>query len=280
VTEIDGQWVVTAIQVPSSAEAAGVTAGWILQRINGVEFTGRSSCGLNERQTMEFADVDGQQRRVEVTCRLNPPASTRPSPRVVRTLDEGVIYLRFDSFAPGADGWLAEQLRGRAVARPLILDLRYNDGGNIDVVRRSLDLLFAQPFVAGEFISRNGNRSAFRIAGSRARAYSAPVALLIGEGTGSGGELFAAAVNDSARGKLIGRTTRGQLLLAKDYDLGHGFTATVPHHDYRTAAGIRIESRGVAPNVPVPLTLADFRQGRDADLERARELFASSQVGR
>src|SRR6185436_12447788 len=108
-------------------------------------------------------------------------------------------------------------------------------------VRKCLDLLFADSFTAGEFRDRRGRRSAFRISGRGKRAFDGRLLLLIDQGTGSGAEVFAAAIKDAQLGILIGRNTRGQVLLAKDYDLGYGYSATIAHHDYYTSAGVRIE---------------------------------------
>jgi carboxyl-terminal processing protease len=168
---------------------------------------------------------------------------------------------------------MAQQLTSLRPYRALILDLRGNAGGNLDVVRKCLELLFVESFMAGEFRDRRGRRSAFRIAGRGKRAFDRQVLLLIDQGTGSGAEVFAATVKDARRGTLIGRNTRGQVLLAKDYDLGYGYSATIAHHDYYTSAGARIEGRGVLPDEQVSLRIDDFRQGRDADLIRARELI-------
>ena len=128
-----------------------------------------------------------------------------------------------------------------------------------------------ESFTAGEFRDRRGRPSALRVSGQGKRAFSGRLLLLIDQGTGSGAEVFAATVKDARRGRPIGRNTRGQVLLAKDDDLGYGYSATIAHHDCFTSAGLRMEGRGVRPDEQVSLRIDDFRHGRDADLMRARE---------
>jgi C-terminal processing protease CtpA/Prc len=46
--------------------------------------------------------------------------------------------------------------------------------------------------------------------------------------------------------------------------------------DYHTAKGVRLEGRGVIPDVVVDLTVRDFREDKDAVLDRVRMLLQST----
>jgi hypothetical protein len=50
-------------------------------------------------------------------------------------------------------------------------------------------------------------------------------------------------------------------------------TPDVAHSDFKTTNGIRLEGRGVSPDKPVTQTIKDFRENRDLDLDRVRELL-------
>jgi len=106
----------------------------------------------------------------------------------------------------------------------------------------------------------------------RKDAYEGKLLVLIDGRTGSGGDLFAAAIQDTARGILIGRRTAGAILLGREYKLSQGFTADVAWANYFTAKNVRLEGRGVTPDEPVNYTFKDFRENNDKDMDRARAL--------
>jgi C-terminal processing protease CtpA/Prc len=45
--------------------------------------------------------------------------------------------------------------------------------------------------------------------------------------------------------------------------------------DYHSAKGVRLEGRGVIPDIEVDLTIKDFREDKDAVLDRVRQLLQS-----
>jgi carboxyl-terminal processing protease len=156
-------------------------------------------------------------------------------------------------------------------AKTIVFDLPGNRGGDVEEVTRCLSLQFDKPLVIGRFQFRKG-RLPVKIDG-RKDAYSGRLLVLIDGRTGSGGDMFAAAIQDTGRGTLIGRRTAGAILLGKEHNLPQGFFATVPEADYFTAKNVRLEGRGVAPDEMVDYTFKDFQEHNDPDLERVKVLL-------
>jgi len=274
---VEGRWVVRSLKDGSGAQLAGVQRGWILTHWNGEAYgaDSKTTCDPDENVHLRFIDLQGQERNLDVACRIYPWASTPNSPeRSTQTLDGGAIYLRFTEFQQGTYEWLDDQVAGNRSAPAIIIDLRHNGGGKFEVVQQCFKPFFSEPTVFGDVRNRDGKISTtLKVPGSGKGAYRGRVFVLIDEASASGAEVFAAGLQESGRAIVIGRQSMGAVLNAKEYKLPNGFTVDIPHSEYRTVRGVRLEGRGVIPDEQVPLTMKDFLENRDADLERVRELL-------
>jgi carboxyl-terminal processing protease len=111
--------------------------------------------------------------------------------------------------------------------------------------------------------------------GGNKSAYRGRIVVLTDRNTGSAAEVFASAIQESGRGIVVGQQSKGGVLGATHYKLPNGFDIHVALMDYHTAKGVRLEGRGVIPDVSVDLTIKDFRENRDAVLDRVRQLLQS-----
>ncbi len=168
-------------------------------------------------------------------------------------------------------------------ASRLIIDLRENGGGAF-AVRPLVGHLIDEPFDAGSFVSQRWNATGHRAPnaadlealdpweGWSIRAFWAdvqeepvtkisfaplepifrgPVYVLTSERTASAAELATDAIKTSARGKIIGENTAGQMLSQKIFDVPGGFHLSLPVADYYSARNGRIEGVGVMPDIEV-----------------------------
>jgi carboxyl-terminal processing protease len=105
--------------------------------------------------------------------------------------------------------------------------------------------------------------------GRRVQPYGGPVAILVDGMTGSASECFAGGMQSLGRARVFGQTSMGQALPALFDKLPNGDVLIHAWGDFVTGTGVRIEGRGVVPDVPVALTRASLLQGRDVTLEAA-----------
>jgi carboxyl-terminal processing protease len=268
---IEGRWVVDSIKEGSGAQLAGVERGWTLTRWNGESFSASTEVvyDLGDEVMLSFADAQGQERSLRIECKLYVLPHAAPV-RVSRALEEGTVYLRFDEFSPGTDDWFSDQVFRNRQAPAIIIDLRGNPGGRISVLRKCFEPFFSGPATFGEYRERNGKEPLLKVSGKGKDAFSGKLVVLIDGMSSSAAEIFAAGIQESGRGTLIGRQSRGEVLKAVYVGLSSGFKLQVPIQDYRTAKGIRLEGRGVTPDLAVTYTLQDFLQNRDPDLEAAK----------
>jgi carboxyl-terminal processing protease len=120
---------------------------------------------------------------------------------------------------------------------------------------------------------RRSNRS-----GQRVEPFSGPVAVLVDELTASTSEFFAAGMQSRGRARVFGSTSSGQALPAGLARLPSGDRLMFVIADFQTPSGMRLEGRGVIPDVLVNRTRAGLLTGRDEPLDAALA-WLSTQTG-
>lgn len=149
--------------------------------------------------------------------------------------------------------------------RGLILDERFNQGGvAADYI---IEILRRMPLQSGKL--RDGADVRMPVG-----MITGPKVMLTNEMSGSGGDTLPWMWRQAGLGLIVGKRTGGLGVGASNQELIDGGRISVPDWGwYNPAKGIwDIENRGVAPDVEVEITLADWRAGRDPQLEKAVEL--------
>lgn len=265
--------VVYEVEPGSPAADAGIKRGWL-------------QVGELERAAPDEPVCEGEVARLRFLDERDEPRTVMlmlrpvlgPGARKTAVLrPDGVLCLRFDRFDKDSAAWVRAQLkRHAALARGVVLDLRLNGGGQVGACRRILGGFFDRPVKAGAFFDRRGKAVVVeaKAGGRGAEPYAGPLAVLVARMSGSAAEVFAAAIQDSGRGVIVGSTstgrTAGAVLMSVDFALPGGGSLQLPIRDYRTAAGVSLEGLGVRADIDAPLpTVAGLRAGEDAALERA-----------
>jgi len=270
-TRIDGRWVVTEVIPGSPAEIAGVKPGWIVVARNGEPLGAQLDFRPKPGEEASWEFLDEHDKRVRVA-----PAAKRLSTagrQVVRELEGGVVYLRFDEFDGRDRRWLSRELNRHASAPAVVIDLRRNPGGETFSLGISIGEFFDHAVDCGTFIGRTGSRSVKNSWQLGSANYRGKVVVLVDAGTASAGEIFSAVLQDHGRATIVGRRTAGAVLASWFYRLPDGGELQLSREDYVAPKGRRIEGNGVEPDIVVPRTLDDMRSGRDRDLEQALDVL-------
>ncbi|HEY0898762.1 MAG TPA: LpqB family beta-propeller domain-containing protein [Sphingobacteriaceae bacterium] len=143
----------------------------------------------------------------------------------------------------------------------LILDLRYNTGGNVhDAV---LQFLSQRPYLQWKY--RGGKLTPQPNFAPSAK----PIVLLINEQSLSDAEMTATGFKELKLGKVIGTETYRWIIFTSGKGLVDGSFYRLPSWGCYTLDGKNIEKEGVAPDIYVKNTLKDRIEGKDPQLERA-----------
>jgi C-terminal processing protease CtpA/Prc len=188
-------------------------------------------------------------------------------PVETRRLEGGVQYLRFNGFGDEESMKPVYKAVDAAQAAGLIVDLRWNGGGFSHQLQRFAGALLGPDSHLADTRTKGG--AARMLATAYETPYAGPLVVLTGPCSASAAEIFAAAVQDLKRGKVIGRATSGAVLAAQGFPLPDGGVVGLPITNVWRIGGERIEGVGVEPDIWMLPTLDEVRAGRDPLLQRA-----------
>jgi hypothetical protein len=173
-----------------------------------------------------------------------------------RMLAGNVGYVRIDGFMPPelSSNFIRSAFEVLQPTDALIIDLRWNDGGDTRGVAQLLSFLSdGPPFVVNTVHSRGDTHvESIQTSDFGAASYGGtkPVFVLTSAMTFSGGEECAYDIKALRRGTLVGARTRGGANVGGPVMLGQGFSAIIPiARSVNPITGTNWERTGVLPDV-------------------------------
>lgn len=268
--------VITLIRIykDSPAMDAGLKDGDILYQIEGRDVTGEDLNQVvndikGDRGTKVNLTVirgsDDQQITVNVTRDVVEKQTVDS-----RMLEDGIGYLavsEFDSVTYSQYKEALDDLENQG-AGSLVIDLRNNPGGNLDIVCEMLDLILPKGVIVYTE-DKNGERKEYTSDSNQ--QVKMPIAVLMNGQSASASEIFAAAVQDYDRGEIVGTQSYGKGVVQKLYDLMDGSCVKLTSAEYFTPKGRRINGKGVTPDVEVEYEYDPNHPEADHQLEKAIE---------
>jgi carboxyl-terminal processing protease len=154
----------------------------------------------------------------------------------------------------------------------LVLDLRGNSGGRIDVGTRLLSQFLPNGSSVYQEVDRGGQNSSHSTHGDS--QYDLPLVVLVDGGTASMGEIFASAVQEHGAATLLGTNTAGSVAAAQVFPLPDGSGLQVTVYEILSSDGKPLNKIGVAPDEVIPDNPAGATTGADDPvLDRAVEIL-------
>lgn len=289
-----GRVVVLEAFVGSPAARAGIQPGDDILEVNGHPI-GR----LGVEEIIQVLSAARSQPRTHMLV-LRPNSSkvesiiASPAELSERTVDrafllrQGIGYLHLTSFESTTATELKEALEKWGPSlQGLVLDLRDNRGGLLDVVVQAAGLFLPQGELVLTARGRKGEPKRFTVEKAAPLAQKVPLVVLVSGRTASAAEILAGALQDHRRAQLVGETTFGKGTVQSVYPLSEGTGLALAVAYYFTPSGRSIERTrnaegGITPDVPVPPSgyteYQAFLESRQAFLEFARRLHASGRA--
>jgi carboxyl-terminal processing protease len=298
---IKGAAVITRVEPASTAARAGLRPGFVIQSVGGRSlasviaqfqsnptfqsvFRGELPVILlagfinGERQSpINLVYLDGRNRphvvrinREKLKGEMSPAIGNLPAMYtefVSRELPGGFGYLRFNAFMPNLMKKVCAALRAHHQDRGLILDLRGNQGGLLGMIGGLSGLLETNAVPLGIMKSRAGSASV--MAYPQRMPYSGPIVILIDGGTQSAAEMFASGLQENGRAIVVGEQSAGNTLPSAITKLPTGALFQYGFADYETVSGLRLEGRGITPDLTVALSRRSLLAGPDPQLAAA-----------
>ena len=302
-------FVIVRVVPGSSAARAGLEPGQFVRRVDGepsstwleqaegadpraraVDALRRSAVALSGPDGSEaLLEIEGpagdlqtrsvarERERGEVVTFGNlPPLVVRVEAAERRTpAGRSAGLIAFSVWMPAASGPIDQAVDRFRAAAGLVIDLRGNPGGIVEMMRGVAGHIIDEPVSLGRVQTRQATltlavnpRRATRD-GRVVTPFSGPVAVLVDELTASASECFAGSLQSIGRARIFGRQTMGQALPASTRQLPSGDVLMHVLGDFVTPTGVRIEGPGVMPDEVVPLVSAALSGGGDPVLDAA-----------
>lgn len=213
--------------------------------------------------------------REEQSFEITHANYTTPSISTVRLMDNGVGYLRIDSFTSGTAVEFRNAVNSltNQGATSLIFDLRDNSGENLNAALVATDYCVPSGLIA-QSQDKDGNVTDLRM--SDENEITLPMVCLVNDSTASGAELFANALRKMAGATIVGSTTAGKgVLLSDPQSLSDGSAVVITVGILLDNEGKNWNGTGLTPDVDASLTndeqssYYDFTVDNDPQITKA-----------
>jgi carboxyl-terminal processing protease len=260
---------------------AGILPGDILYKVNGTEVTGmelssvvsmiKGEEGTKVELTIvregesDYLTLNVERRQIEV-----PTISYE-----VLANNIGYIYIsEFDTVTKDQFISALEDLNKQGISG-LVVDLRDNPGGNLDVVNAILDQILPKGLIVYTE-DKYGNKQEYK--SDEEHKFTKPLTVLVNGNSASASEIFAGAVKDYGIGTIVGTKTFGKGIVQRLIELGDGTAMKLTISKYYTPNGYNIHGIGIEPDVEVKLDDALKKQAvithdEDNQLQKALEII-------
>lgn len=155
----------------------------------------------------------------------------------------------------------------------LIVDVRGNPGGYLEAAT-DIASWFLGP---GEIVVREDFGAEREEEMHRSRGYRVlekiPTVVLIDRGSASASEILAGALKDHGRATIVGERSFGKGSVQELVPITSDTSLKVTIARWLTPSGISISDGGLIPDVVVERTPEDFVEGKDPQLEKAKEIL-------
>lgn len=169
-----------------------------------------------------------------------------------KMLDDFIGYIQISQF----DEVTTEQFKSALTdlknqgLKGLIVDIRDNPGGMLNVVVNIADEIISKGLIVYTD-DVNGNRKEYK--GSSDSELNVPMAVIVNGNSASASEIFAGAMQDYGKAKIVGTQTYGKGIVQTIQPLTDGSAIKYTVAKYYTPKGQDIQGNGVTPDIMVEL---------------------------
>ena len=259
----------------SPAEKAGLLPGDIIFQING-EITGEMTLfdAIMKIRGEKGTDVtltiirEGTEEPFDITI-------TRDSITIesvtYELLEEGLAYISINQFSDDTSSEFDNAVQKLLLDNPkgLIVDLRYNGGGYLDISVEILSQLIKGEEVAVQIQTREKDKNDMLYLLNDGKLSEIPLVVLVNDGSASASEIMAGAIQDYKRGLVIGEKTYGKGSVQEVIYLEDGSSLRMTIAHWLTPNGRSIQEVGITPDRIVELTSEDAAADKDTQLDEA-----------
>ena len=278
--EKGGLVTINEVYKDSPAEKAGLKKGDKYLKIDGKDVTKYTS----EQIAEQIKGTDGKKfvltieregKEIDKKITTGKVAIPSVNSKIIEKDDKKIGYLEISIFANNTDEQLKEKLKKleKDNIKDLIIDLRYNQGGQLDTVINVASEFLDKKVPIIQITDKKDTKIKYSTGNSNPK-YN--IVILINEISASASEVLAAALNEQLGAPLIGEKTYGKGTVQKTKQLSDGSLIKYTIETWKTSKGYNIDKKGVKPTIKVEQSKNYTRTGKskdDSQLQKAIEII-------
>lgn len=255
------------------AEKAGLKSKDII-----IEIDGTSTAGMSVSEAVQkIRGPQGSQVKLKVArdgqvLDFTIVRQDISIPSVTSKVENGVGYLTISRFGEDTAGLAkkaALDFKQKNVT-DVVLDVRGNPGGLLDAAVSVSSLWLPKGTVVLTERRDGIVTNTFRAEGGDV-LNGIPTVVLIDSGSASASEIVAGALKDNNAASLVGEKSYGKGSVQQLVKLQGGGVLKVTIARWFTPGGKNIDKAGIEPDVKVPVTADDLKNGRDPQMDAAKK---------
>jgi carboxyl-terminal processing protease len=192
-----------------------------------------------------------------------------------RILEDGIGYIRLVEFSENTAQDISSALENlsKANMNAFILDLRNNPGGLLDMAVKVGEKFIEKGKLIVYTKGRKPSQNLQFLSRCSQPILSIPMVVLINEGSASGSEIVAAALQDYKRAIIVGTKSFGKGSVQTVIPLNDGSALRLTTSKYFTPLGKEIHGKGVIPDIIVEEGKIEVVDKDELKVERTQDVF-------
>lgn len=185
-------------------------------------------------------------------------------------LDGDIAYLSVNQFNDKTNDQFGKAISELILDEPkgLIVDLRFNGGGYLDIAVELLSYLLPKETPVVLIRDKKGEEVK-KLANGKPKLLKVPLVVLVNEGSASASEIVAGAIADQKRGVIMGTVTFGKGTVQEVADFADGSSMRFTIAKWFTPSGRSVDKVGLTPDIIVEALPEDAEKNYDRQKEEA-----------
>lgn len=271
--EENGEITIATVFDDTPAKEAGIQEGDVIVAVDGNDMTGKSSqdvvsmikgktdgtVTITVMRNGEKLDIQVEIRKVERPTVAN------------HMMDGNIGYIKLGEFDGVSTSQFSEalnELKDQGMEK-LVIDIRDNPGGRLDVVCDLLDLFVDKDKLIVYTKDKNGNKQE-EYTRYDASVKDIPISIIVNGNSASAAEVFTGVMQDYGLAKIVGTQTFGKGIVQKILDMGDGSAVKLTVSKYYLPNDENIHGQGITPDYVMD---ADENTEEDVQLDKAVEVL-------
>ncbi|RKW21458.1 S41 family peptidase [Candidatus Gracilibacteria bacterium] len=191
-----------------------------------------------------------------------------------KELDKDTGYIVISTFGEKTGEELKKELEKLKNKKGIIIDLRNNGGGYLEVAVDMLSNFIKKGDIVSITKHKDGKEDKYYAYGGR-ELYNGKVVMLVNGNSASASEIFVGAMKDYQKAILVGEKTFGKGSVQEPIPLSDGSMVKITTAKWFTPKDKNIDKEGIEPDIEVKFTDEDIKKENDRQLEEAKKVLKS-----